>query len=78
MGCGLGGKRLDTLSSSNEMTWGLLCLFTLVDGVGIFAFDIDGLVYTLGSGGNAFIVADWTDLLITLGGGTLPPVCVAF
>eukprot|EP00957_Ditylum_brightwellii_P043172 3271660-Ditylum_brightwellii.AAC.1 len=76
MGCGLGGGRLHTLSSLNGITWGLLCLFTLGDGVGIVGFDIGGLVYTLGSGEISFLVADWTGLPITLGGGTLSLVCV--
>eukprot|EP00957_Ditylum_brightwellii_P007124 540521-Ditylum_brightwellii.AAC.1 len=78
MGCGLGGGRLDTLSSSNRMTWGLLCVLILGDGVDIFGFDIGGLVCTVGSGVISFIGVDCTGLLITLGGGTLSPVCVAF
>eukprot|EP00957_Ditylum_brightwellii_P025664 1940669-Ditylum_brightwellii.AAC.1 len=78
MGCSLGGGRLHTLSSSNGMTWSLLCLFTLGDGVGIVGFDIGGLVCTLRSGVISFIVTDWTGLPITLGGCTLSPVCDAF
>eukprot|EP00957_Ditylum_brightwellii_P079862 6074402-Ditylum_brightwellii.AAC.1 len=42
------------------MAWGLLCLSTLRDGVGIVGFDIGGLVCTLRSGVFSFIVADWT------------------
>eukprot|EP00957_Ditylum_brightwellii_P091044 6931449-Ditylum_brightwellii.AAC.1 len=78
MGCGLGGGRLVTLSSSKGMAWGLLCLFTLRDGVDIVGFDIGGLVCTLGSGVFSFIGADCTGLPITFGGGTLSLVCVAF
>eukprot|EP00957_Ditylum_brightwellii_P171532 13059043-Ditylum_brightwellii.AAC.1 len=78
MGCGIGGGRLDSLSSSNWMTWGLLCLFSLGDGVGIFDLDMGGLVCTLRSGVNSFIGVDWTGSPITLGGGTLLPACVAF
>eukprot|EP00957_Ditylum_brightwellii_P030788 2333078-Ditylum_brightwellii.AAC.1 len=78
MGCGIGGERLHTLSSSNGMTWGLLCLITLRDGVGIVGFDLGGLVCTLRSGVISFIAADWTSLPITLRGGILSPVCVTF
>eukprot|EP00957_Ditylum_brightwellii_P039327 2975377-Ditylum_brightwellii.AAC.1 len=78
MECSLGGGRLHTLSSSNGITWGLLCQFTLGDDVGIVGFDIGGLVGTLRSGVISFLDADWTCLPITLRGGTLSPVCVAF
>eukprot|EP00957_Ditylum_brightwellii_P114262 8712137-Ditylum_brightwellii.AAC.1 len=57
MGCGLGSGSLVPLSSSTGMTWILLCLLTLGDGVGI---------------------VDWGGLIITLGGGTVLPACVAF
>eukprot|EP00957_Ditylum_brightwellii_P121379 9256546-Ditylum_brightwellii.AAC.1 len=78
MGCSLGGGRLVTLSSPKGMTWGLLCLLTLGDGVGIFGLDIDCLVCTLGSGVNSSIVVVWVGLPITLGGGTLSSACVTF
>eukprot|EP00957_Ditylum_brightwellii_P064586 4901451-Ditylum_brightwellii.AAC.1 len=39
MGCGLGSGSLVLLSSSTGMTWGLLCLLTLGDGVGITGVD---------------------------------------
>eukprot|EP00957_Ditylum_brightwellii_P086216 6560490-Ditylum_brightwellii.AAC.1 len=67
MGCGFGGGRWPKLSSSNRITWGLLCLFTLGDGV-----------CTLGSGVIFFLVADWIGVHITLGGSTSSLDCVSF
>eukprot|EP00957_Ditylum_brightwellii_P038731 2927542-Ditylum_brightwellii.AAC.1 len=74
MECSLGSGSLVTLLSSTRMTWGLLCLLTLGDGVGIFGL----LVCTLGSGVTSSIVVDWGGSLITLGGGTFLLVCVTF
>ena len=56
------------------MTWGLLCLLTLGDGVVILGL----LGCTLGSGETSSIVVDWGGLPITLEVDTLSLVCVAF
>eukprot|EP00957_Ditylum_brightwellii_P155482 11835126-Ditylum_brightwellii.AAC.1 len=67
MGCSFGDGRWPKLLSSNRITWGLLCLFTLRDGVVIVGFDIGGLVCTLGSGVIFLPDAAWIGVPITLG-----------
>eukprot|EP00957_Ditylum_brightwellii_P153315 11668114-Ditylum_brightwellii.AAC.1 len=72
MGCSLGGGMLVTLSSSKGMTWGLLCLLALGDGVGTFVWV--GLPITLGGGTLSPIACNWSSPSTAKGALVLGPV----